>query len=396
MVSIHCFAHSGDDTNEVVNGLLAETLSACESPTFGFLFYGCDHDGNSIRSAFEGALPDMPYLGGTSCSGVMAGGKLWGEGSIGFLIVDDPAGNFGVGCAVLGDSPSFAAEKALNQALANAGCPGEVPELIWIYQAPGHEEDVVAGLKRLVGESCPIIGGSSADNTVEGNWAQICPLGVFTDAVIVGVMFTSGGVGFSFQGGYEPAGPRGIITKRNGREILEIDDAPAAATYNRWIRGAIDQQLEHGGVILAETTMFPLAVDMGDQEGIPHYRLVHPESVTANGGLSTFATIDAATEIFCMQGDRDRLIERAGRVATEATTKLPGGPGSLAGGLLVYCAGCMMAVGDQMPEVAETVARSFSDMPFLGCFTFGEQGTLARQNVHGNLMISAIAFGNGL
>ena len=95
-----------------------------------------------------------------------------------------------------------------------------------------------------------------------------------------------------------------------------------------------------------------------------------------------------------MRGDRDRLIERAGRVAREAATKLPGGAASLAGGLIVYCAGCMMAVGDQMPQVAATVAESFSDMPFLGCFTFGEQGTLARQNVHGNLMISAIAFGN--
>jgi hypothetical protein len=32
-------------------------------------------------------------------------------------------------------------------------------------------------------------------------------------------------------------------------------------------------------------------------------------------------------------------------------------------------------------------------MPFIGCFTFGEQGLVLDRNAHGNLMISAIAFG---
>jgi hypothetical protein len=53
----------------------------------------------------------------------------------------------------------------------------------------------------------------------------------------------------------------------------------------------------------------------------------------------------------------------------------------------------MLAVDDQMPEVANTVLRAFGGMPFIGCFTFGEQGLMLDRNVHGNLMISAIAFG---
>jgi hypothetical protein len=94
-----------------------------------------------------------------------------------------------------------------------------------------------------------------------------------------------------------------------------------------------------------------------------------------------------------MRGDRDHLIERARRVAAEAVENLPGGATSLAGGLMVYCAGCMLAVNERMPDVVDQVSQGFAAMPFLGCFTFGEQGQIARQNVHGNLMISAIAFG---
>ena len=52
-----------------------------------------------------------------------------------------------------------------------------------------------------------------------------------------------------------------------------------------------------------------------------------------------------------------------------------------------------MAVGDEMAGVVGEVAESFGPVPFLGCFTFGEQGSVLQRNVHGNLMISAVVFG---
>ena len=219
-------------------------------------------------------------------------------------------------------------------------------------------------------------------------------------------LFPSGGMGYAFQGGYEPAGPSGVVTRvrfdpaddngmisGSGREIISIDGAPAAETYNRWIGNILDQKIASGGNILLETTMWPLAVDAGAVEGVPHYLLVHPEAVGTDGSLKTFAAIEEGTRIYSMRGDKQRLVERAGRVANEAASRLPGGAGSLAGGLVVYCAGCMLAVGDAMPNVTKEVAESFSGLPFIGCFTFGEQGLIVDRNVHGNLMISAIAFG---
>ena len=139
--------------------------------------------------------------------------------------------------------------------------------------------------------------------------------------------------------------------------------------------------------------MCPLALDAGEIAGIPQYRLVHPESVTADGAVNLFAQIDEGARIHAMKGDKDRLIDRAGRVAREAAARLPGGAESLAGGLVVYCAGCMLAVDDRMADVARQVTDSFAGAPYLGCFTFGEQGQLVDRNVHGNLMISAVVFG---
>ena len=47
-----------------------------------------------------------------------------------------------------------------------------------------------------------------------------------------------------------------------------------------------------------------------------------------------------------------------------------------------------------MTEVSSGLARSLGNKPFLGNFTFGEQGCfVGGTNHHGNLMISVVVFG---
>jgi hypothetical protein len=405
MVTLHSIAATGADTASVIADLDDQIRARSAVADFVYAFYGCDHDDDALRVFLQDRFPGAAILGGTSCTGVMTERRLWGAGSIGLLLIDDPAGDYGAASARLGDDPAATAERLLRAALGNAGCPGELPELIWVYQAPGHEEEVIDGLRRVVSDRCPIIGGSSADDTVAGNWRQLGADGVLTDGLVVGVLFPSGGIGYAFQGGYEPAGPHGVVTRvgasrsapdgavSRGREIISIDHKPAAQVYNAWTGHALDGKVADGGNVLLETTMFPLGIDAGHVAGIPHFLLIHPQSITRDGALLTFAEIEEGTRIYSMRGDKNRLVERAGHVAGEATSLLSGGAGRLAGGLVIYCAGCMLAVGDRMPDVTHEIRRGFPDAPFLACFTFGEQGSLVDRNVHGNLMISAIAFG---
>jgi hypothetical protein len=407
MVSLASYAASSGSTDAALGEIGARIAADKAEASFVYAFYGCEHDDHAIHAFLRHHFPYAAILGGSSCAGVMTEQQLWGRQSIGLLLIDDSDGDYGAASVRLGDDPVGSAEKALHAALDSAGCAGELPELIWIFQAPGHEEEVIEGLRRVVGDRCPIIGGSSADNTVEGNWHQIGPGGVMTDGLTVAVLFPSGGIGYSFQGGYEPAGPSGIVTrigydatgasgivtKARGREIAEIDGLPASQIYNGWIGCSLDDKLDSGGNILSDTTMWPLAVDAGQIEGIPHYILIHPDAITSTGALTTFASIEEGTRVYSMRGEKRQLVERAGRVAAQAAAEIPGGPSNLAGGLVVYCAGCMLAVDDRMPDVVNMVSESFHGQPFLGCFTFGEQGCIVDRNVHGNLMISAIAFG---
>jgi len=405
MTQLHVHAVSAADTVTAL-ALLDAELPASLSPRMVFVFYGCGHDDQALHRHLRSRYPDAALLGGTSAGGVMTHRGVLGRESIGVMLVDDAEGEFGVAAAPLGSDAAATAQALLLQALANAGCSGQLPELVWIYQAPGREEAVVEGLRRVVGDRCPIVGGSSADDDVCGRWRQLGPQGVMQDGLVVGVLLPSSPIGCAFQGGYEPTGPSGVVTSIGyrasgqsgvvtataGREIISIDNQPAAEVYNRWTGGHIAGQLANGGTILVETSMCPIATDAGHVDGVSHYLLVHPESVGEGGSLRTFSNLEVGARVHAMTGDRSRLVDRAGRVAAQALRLLPTGHDNAAGALVVYCGGCRMAVGDEVAQVSATVTASLGDAPFIGCFTFGEQGQLLDRNVHGNLMISAVVF----
>ena len=87
---------------------------------------------------------------------------------------------------------------------------------------------------------------------------------------------------------------------------------------------------------------------------------------------------------------------------TEATGKAvaaaPFASQDLKGSLIIYCAGCMLEVnrGGKMPKVAELLGQGLARKPFLGGFTFGEQGPTVPGdgglNAHCNLMFNCCLF----
>lgn len=387
--------------------LLAEQVGTTKDGTgLVFAFYGCDHDGNLINTFLQEKFSGKAIIGGSSSGGLMTEKGFYDQDTIGLLLLEDTDGEYGVADGVFDENPEKLAETVLAQALDNCNCTGQLPELIWLYQTPGHEEAVMRGLRNIVGDHCPIMGGTAADNDVSGKWHLLGPSGAITHGLVVAVMFPTSPIGFAFQGGYEPSGPQGtvtgigyhsagesgVVTDGAGRDILTIDGTPAAEVYNRWANNAISSKL-NGGSILAETTMYPIAINTGDIDGVGQYLLIHPESVLPKGGLRTFRELETGMRIHAMRGDRQQLVARAGRVADHARRNLELEHNTISGAVMIYCGGCKLAVGDDISEVARTVGLTLGGTPFIGCFTFGEQGFLLDKNVHGNLMISAVVFG---
>jgi len=352
------------------------------------------HEPTAVLEAMKKTAPDTLVHGGTSCLGAMTEEGFHSEngGGLGLLGIYDPKGSYGIGFSNIEGDGRTAGARAVQEAIQNAGRAGEPPDLIWLNSAPGLEEDILLGIQDIIGENVPVAGGSTADNNVSGEWYQFTNQDVCQDAVIVTAMYPSVKTHLAFHSGYSPTQYRGEVTKAEHRTLYEIDGRPAAQVYNEWTGGVVQDFLKGGNVLLS-TTLTPLGRMVGAVGEMPYYQLSHPESVTPEGGLSLFSEIEVGQEILLMKGTQESLVSRAGRTASSALRTERISTEQISGALVVYCAGCMLTVQEQMPQVAAEIREALGGNPFLGTFTFGEQGCFIRgENRHGNLMISVVVF----
>lgn len=283
---------------------------------------------------------------------------------------------------------------ALQEALLAANRPGELPALIWCSPSPGLEDGLLAGIRELIGDDVPIFGGSSADNTISGEWCMFDGKHLIATGFIIAVLFPSVPVSYYFSCGYEQTPYAATATAACGRRLISLDNQPAAEVYNRWRKLSGLPPL-NAGTVLAESVFSPLG-KIVPQLDINMALLSHPATITADGAIELFSPIDCGESVSFMQGDPELLVERAATVsdiALQQLTHLHDSKPQAA--IIIFCAGCMLAIPDNMKKVHQQIAQSLSDTPFIGGYTFGEQGRFADGlNRHGNLMISAIIFGS--
>jgi hypothetical protein len=361
------------------------------SPTWMAVHGTFQHPGEVITTTLQTLAPGVPFQGGTSCLGIMTeAGFHSDEGvSLGLLGIRDPEGVYGVGHAESKTHSRYTGLEAITNALQSAQ-RDTPPALVWITCAPGDEEGILAGVEeKLAGANVPIIGGSAADNSVEGNWYQVTNGQVMHDGVVVTAMYPSKPIHYAFDNSYTPTAHNGIITKASGRVVYEINRRPAADVYNEWTDGLIADHLD-GGNILALSTLRPLGREAMWTRGTTLYQLSHPEAVLENRALSLFTRAESGERIVLMDGSAWDLVHRIDRITSKA---VPTQGAQIAGALIIYCAGCMLAVQNETQTLAQRFREALGGQPFLGLFTFGEQGcALLGENSHANLMMSIVVF----
>ena len=377
-------------SEEAVSDAIRKLKNKIANPKLILVYFSENYNDVVIQQALTDAFPNTQLLGCSSCQGVMTdegynrgkGIALWG--------ICDYNGAFGSAIVSTNQTPYEMARQALLRAIEHSGRPGELPALILLHSSPGCEEDVIKGIESELGISVPIIGGSAADDNVNGNWSLFTHEQRCKEGVGLSVFYPSCKISYSFHSGYATTGLSAIVTKTQGRELVELDGRPAIEIYQQWM----GQTLSDENSIISESSLNPLGRIAGKVHDLPYFKLAHPLKVTPRGGIVLFATVEEGEELFFMEGTEERLITRAGRVIDSAFDI-----GSASreldpiGGITIYCAGCMRRVQDRMDEVAHYVNKAMHHAPFVCPFTFGEQGQfIGGENAHGNLMISAVLF----
>ncbi|MGB0733837.1 MAG: FIST signal transduction protein, partial [Pontibacterium sp.] len=268
------------DTQQAVSEALTQLLSTTdENIDLLIVYYTEVHDAAVLREALVTALPRVEMHGCSSCQGVMSQRGFHSEqgASLGLWAILDDDGDYGTAAVPLSNNLAETGERAVAEAMANAGRMGEVPELIWFSSTPGYEETLIESIQGVVGNNVPIAGGSAADNTVAGNWSLFNASQSLQEGLVVTLLYPSVNTSSAFLSGYSPTETSGVVTKAQGRTIIEIDGKPAAQVYNDWIGSPFEPKiLDQGGNVLADTTLYPLGREASVVAGVQQFKLSHP------------------------------------------------------------------------------------------------------------------------
>jgi hypothetical protein len=112
--------------------------------------------------------------------------------------------------------------------------------------------------------------------------------------------------------------------------------------------------------------------------------------------LEVHTNVEEGSELFLMHGGWELLVNRARTTSLQATVRGRILPRDIAFGISFFCAGTMWAIpSEEKPKIPLLINDSVVGAPFIGAFTFGEQGFLSGVgNVHGNLVSSMVVFSN--
>ena len=361
------------------------------SPSWMLAYATVDVPLEQTLASIAQAQPGVPIFGCTSCLGVFT--------PVGFnrgMHVLGAASDDGINAVpvIRAIGAAGARAEARSAAREMMSVLDEAPSCILMHATPGFEERLLEGIDdAFKGSPPPVYGGSAADDAMQGDWRVFCGTTIISEGFLL-VGFSSGRRVFgSFVSGYVPTHTRGVVTCASNRVVYTIDHEPAAEVYNRWTFGSIQEQLG-GGVVLHTTALRPLGRIVDKVGAMPRYLLSHPHQVLPDGALWFFCELKLGDELVMMLGSDSALLERSHQVVSRA---LAGGSPDdrLAGGILVYCAGCVSVLGDKAPEAAVAFRGQLRDAPFIGASTFGEQGCFTGRNPanrHGNLMCDAVIF----
>jgi hypothetical protein len=362
------------------------------APDFLAIHHAVGQSAETLRAGLAAVFPEAQLHGGSSCLGVMteAGLDLTSGLGLGAFAIRDPAGDYGSASADLGEDARSAAAHATATALARAGRPGESPDLVWMTAAPGQEEAVLDGVKSVVGARTLIVGGSAADDTLTGRWSCFGPQTNHRNGVSISVLFPSGQVLSSYLADHAPTTNTGVVTAARGRHLLEIDHRPAAEIYSQWTGLPRPAMHEAPQRILVPSLLHPLGRVAGHLDGTPLHVLAHPSELHPDGTMMVFADLAPGDRLWHMTPGTPTGLPQPQRVIRQARAACESAP---LGALVILCAGAVLGNRSAMPGLQASVSLALGPVPFLGLFTYGEQGALpGGVSQHGNLMMSCTLF----
>jgi len=303
--------------------------------------------------------PGASFLG-CSTAGEICGTEVTDDSLVATAVQLESARIKGDRIRVTDSSESYEAGKTLARGLTAA-------DLVHVFVLSDglnvNGSELVKGLVSQLPPHVTVTGGLSGDGdrfqetAVIWNDAaeshSIAALGFYGDALKVG---------YASLGGWDPFGPKRLITRSTGNVLYELDGTSALSLYKRYLG-------DHADHLPASGLLFPLALTPRD--GSPPVVRTILSVDEASQSLTFAGDIPEGLYAQLMKANFDRLID--GAVAAARTSDEAIGEGSAELAILISCVGRKLVLKQRIEEEVEGVREALGPGPALaGFYSYGE------------------------
>ncbi len=338
-------------------------------PDIIFMFSSIKYDQKELIAGAKSEAPGIPIVGGTAAGEITSWVSMYDAVNVMAITSDQITFHVGCGAGVAKDSFMAGSEAAKSVIDANGGKKPDI--FIMIPDGmTGNGAAIVEGVKSVLGENFPIIGGSTGDDYLFQKTYEYCNGKLLTDSVIGIGISGNFSYGFGVRHGWEPVGLPLTVTKADGVVLKEINHEPALKVYQDYFGKSASDLIKQPLARMAYTYPLGIAVVGSDE-------LLIRDPVVANkkGEITMAAAIPEGTSIRLMIGDRDAAIRAAKTAAGIAREQLEGHPARFA--IMFNCMARNKLLGvrcnDENKEVEAALGKN---IPMIGFYTYGEQGPL--------------------
>ncbi len=380
-----------DEAIEEAFGKALERLEGEPALILSYLSYSKYPEPEKVEDALRKVAGGAPFIGVSTAGEYVNDLAL--NGSVVMALLSNKYFKAAVGSSEGAQSrPRDAGVSAARRALAAlesvpSANPLKPPVVALLHSAPGREEDVLRGVREVLGRHVAVVGGSSGDD-----FKLKAPLGyqVSSDGSGVGrvaLVLIASKLDYEVLGGHPctPTSAFGLATRVSGarNEVLEeIDGEPALSKYASWL-GLSEGEVREN--ILALGLSNPLGVR---DPVTGEYFVKHPAMTVGESGIGCFATIPAKHVVHMLRNDRERAV----RLGAGLLNGIKGKP---VGALLIHCAGLAAYLGNERASFVRKISESLGGAPLAGLAAYGEQWgyeASGTQAVHNNLTMAMLVF----
>jgi hypothetical protein len=309
---------------------------------------------------------DVPWAG-MSSDGVIASSTVVPSGCAALAFDDDVDVGVGLGEGTSHD-PRGAARRAAAAAFAGVDAEAGQPLLLLLYDAnAGLHAELVAGAYEVVGPRVPLAGGGA--NAPVGATSRMEPAQfafgrACRDSVVAIALVTPAPVAIGIGHGCELGALPAIVTRSEGRRILELDGRPAEEAYL--------EAIGHPGRRLSDSEFERLAVlhPLAQLELGGRVRPRHVRGRSPGGGLQCAAAIPENAAVAFGEQSPEGVRSSALAALQDALAPLQGGARAA---LVFDCAARRRVLGiDPQTEVDVLTSALGTNRPLVGLYTRGE------------------------